>query len=249
MENKKFYWIKLRTDFFNRDDIDFLLSQDNGCQYVVLYQMLCLNTANSNGRLETKMNEVIIPYDVKKIARDTKYFDIDTIIVALELYKKLGLIYEEGDKILKISNLETMVGSESASREAIKKRNQRLKLKVGTKEGTNCLIEIRDKRLDIRDKSIDIDKDNYNRFDEFVSNNWQTLTPFEYETLKNYCSSRGEDIVILAMQEAIKNKKKTLKYVEGILKNWKNNNLNTLEEIEENDIKKEKQKKWWEEDE
>lgn len=251
MENKKFYWIKLRTDFFNRDDIDFLLSQDNGCQYVVLYQMLCLNTANSNGRLETKMNEVIIPYDVKKIARDTKYFDIDTIIVALELYKKLGLIYEEGDKILKISNLETMVGSESASREAIKKRQQRLKLKVGTKEGTNCPIENRDKKLDIRDKSIDIDidKDNYNKFDEFVSNNWQTLTPFEYETLKNYCSSRGEDIVILAIQEAIKNKKKTLKYVEGILKNWKNNNLNTLEEIEENDIKKEKQKKWWEEDE
>ena len=152
MENKKFYWIKLRTDFFNRDDIDFLLSQDNGCQYVVLYQMLCLNTANSNGRLETKMNEVIIPYDVKKIARDTKYFDTDTIIVALELYKKLGLIYEEGDNILKISNLESMVGSESANREAIKKRQQRLKLKLGTQEGTNCPIENRDKNIDIDKK-------------------------------------------------------------------------------------------------
>lgn len=251
MDNKKFYWIKLRTDFFNRNDIDFLLSQENGCQYVVLYQMLCLNTANSNGRLETKMNEVIIPYDVKKIARDTKYFDTDTIIVALELYKKLGLIYEEGDNILKISNLESMVGSESASREAIKKRQQRLKLKLGTKEGTNCPIENRDKRLDIRDKSIDKDIyiDNYYKYNDFVEKNWQTLTPFEYETLKSYCSSRGEDIVILAIQEAIKNKKKTLKYVEGILKNWKNNNLNTLEEIEENDIKKEKEKKWWEEDE
>lgn len=161
MEEKKFYWIKLRTDFFNREDIDFLLSQENGCQYVVLYQMLCLNTANTNGRLESQMNEVIIPYDVKKIVRDTKYFDIDTVRVALELYRKLGLIYEEEDKILKISNIESMIGSESANRDAIKKRQQRLKQKIqegtlqGTKEGTNCLIENRDKILEYRDKSID----------------------------------------------------------------------------------------------
>lgn len=157
-EKKKYYWIKLRTDFFNREEIDFLLSQDNGCQYVVLYQMLCLNTANSNGRLETQMNEVIMPYDTKKIVRDCKYFDIDTVVVALELYKKLGLIYEEEDNILKISNIERMIGSESATRDAIKKREQRLKKKIGTSEGTNCLTENRDK--DIRDKSIDIEKNN-----------------------------------------------------------------------------------------
>ena len=48
MEDKKYYWIKLRTDFFNQETIDFLLSQPNGCEYVVLYQMLCLQTANTN---------------------------------------------------------------------------------------------------------------------------------------------------------------------------------------------------------
>ena len=32
MENtKKYYWIKLKTDFFNISEIDFLLSQENGC--------------------------------------------------------------------------------------------------------------------------------------------------------------------------------------------------------------------------
>lgn len=125
MNDKRFYWIKLKTDFFNREDIDFLLSQENGCQYVVLYQMLCLNTANNNGFLENKINEVIIPYDIKKIVRDTKYFDYDTVAVALELFKKLGLIYKQEDKILKISNFEDMVGSETKYAQI--KRKQRSK--------------------------------------------------------------------------------------------------------------------------
>ena len=82
-ENKRFYWIKLKTNFFNLDEIDFLLSQDNGCKYIVLYQMLCLNTANNGGEMSTRIGEMIVPYDVEKIARDTKYFDVDTVIVAL----------------------------------------------------------------------------------------------------------------------------------------------------------------------
>ena len=165
-ENKKFYWIKLRTDFFNQDTIDFLLQQENGCEYVVLYQMLCLSTANSNGRLETKINEVIIPYDIKKIVRDCRYFDYDTVVVALELYKKLGLIYETDDKILKLTGYESMVGSESASKSAIKKREYRAKLKEKNnaednsedKKGTNCPTEYRDKSIEYRDKNIDIEE-------------------------------------------------------------------------------------------
>ena len=123
-ETKRFYWIKLRTDFFEQDEIDFLMSQPNGCQYIVLYQMLCLNTANNSGELATRIGEVIIPYDANKIVRDTKYFDFDTVTVALELFKKLGLIYEaeEDCSILRISNISGMIGSESAGKEAEKKR-------------------------------------------------------------------------------------------------------------------------------
>lgn len=145
----KYYWIKLRTDFFNQETIDFMLSQPNGCQYVVLYQMLCLMTANTNGAFINQIGEVIIPYDIDKIVRDTKYFDFDTIVVALELFKKLGLVYVEEEGILKITEIERMVGSESATREATKKREQRLKKKIeGTKKGTNCPIENRYKRID-----------------------------------------------------------------------------------------------------
>ena len=90
MSDKKYYWIKLKTDFFDQDTIDFLMGQENGSKYVVIYQMLMLKTAQQGGVLATKANELLIPYDVKKIVRDTKYFDFDTVTIALELFKKLG---------------------------------------------------------------------------------------------------------------------------------------------------------------
>lgn len=124
--DKKFYWIKLRTDFFQEDSpIDFLMSQENGAQYVVLYQMLCLKTANMNGLLSSQIGEMIVPYDIKKIVRDTKYFDVDTVTVALELFKRIGLIYQQEDGNLVIANYSHLIGSESASKSAITKRNQR----------------------------------------------------------------------------------------------------------------------------
>ena len=155
-EIKRYYWIKLKTDFFNQETIDFLLSQENGCQYIVLYQMLCLNTANNNGEMATRIGEMIVPYDINKIVRDTKYFTYDTVAVALELFKKLGLIYQEEGQILRISNFDEMVGSETSSAKRVREYRERQK---ALQCNANVTQEIRDKRLDIRDKSIDIDKD------------------------------------------------------------------------------------------
>ena len=111
--SKKYYWIKLHTDFFEQETIDFLMSQKDGANYIVLYEMLCTRTANTDGLLATTMGEMLIPYDVDKIVRDCKYFTKDTVVVALELYKKLGLVYLDENGILKITNYEKMVGSET----------------------------------------------------------------------------------------------------------------------------------------
>ncbi len=171
MTTNRFYWIKLRTNFFSREDIDFLLSQKNGAEYVVLYQMLCLNTANNQGRLETKMGEIIIPYNAEKIVRDCKYFDIDTVNVAMSLYKKLGIIYEEEDRVLKISNYDEMVGSEAGNSNAqrqkrFRERQKQLKLNVTNSNDVNNESNItinneeyRDKSIEYRDKILDIDKE------------------------------------------------------------------------------------------
>jgi predicted phage replisome organizer len=148
-EQKRFYWIKLKENFFDLETIDWLISQKNGCEYIVLYQKLCLMSANKNGRLAMEIGEMIVPYDANKIARDTK-FDIDTVIVAMELFQRIGLIYEETDGVLKIPYVNEIVGSETPA--AIKKRKQREKKKLqqGDKVGDNVLQENRDKILDNR---------------------------------------------------------------------------------------------------
>lgn len=156
---KKYYWIRLKTDFFDQDTIDFLMGQENGAKYVVIYQMLMLKTAQQNGLLATKTNEIMIPYDVKKIVRDTKYFDFDTVTIALELFKKLGLVYEEENNILKLTEVEKLVGSEGKSAQWM--RDKRARDNAHKQITTSSQITSQsDREIDIDiEKDIDINKD------------------------------------------------------------------------------------------
>ena len=118
---KRYYWMKLKESFMSSDTIDYFMSQPGGANYVVLYQMLCLKTINTNGRLSRQIGEIIIPYDVSKIQRDTKWFSIDTVRTALNLYKMAGLIYEDVDGTLVLSGHTELVGSETESSSRMRK--------------------------------------------------------------------------------------------------------------------------------
>lgn len=124
---QRYYWIKITDRFMTSDTVDFLMEQKDGANYVVLYQMLCLKSVNNDGRLSRTIGEVIIPYDEAKIQRDTKWFTIDTIRVALELYKKLGLIYEQEDGIFRITDFDKMIGSQTPVAERVARYRERQK--------------------------------------------------------------------------------------------------------------------------
>ena len=164
MAERKYYWIKLKKDFMNSDAVDFLMSQKNGAEYVVLYQMLCLMTVKTNGKLERQLNEVIIPYDAEKIQRDTKYFNIDTVRNALQLYIHLGLIYKDDNGCLSIADYENLVGVESGSAERMRRlRNLKASQCDGLSDANVTKLlqksdELSDTYIDI-DKEIDIDTD------------------------------------------------------------------------------------------
>ena len=160
MAERKYYWIKLKKDFMNSDAVDFLMSQKNGAEYVVLYQMLCLMTVKTNGKLERQLNEVIIPYDAEKIQRDTKYFNIDTVRNALQLYIHLGLIYKDDNGCLSIANYDNLVGSESGSAERVRRfRNSKaLHCNDDVTDMKRISNELSNTDIDI-DKEIDIDTD------------------------------------------------------------------------------------------
>lgn len=155
---KRFYWIKLKDSFLTSDTVDYFMSQPDGANYVVLYQMLLLKTINTEGKLARKIGEVIIPYDAEKIRRDCKWFSADTIRVAMNLYKAFGLIYEDSNGVLTLADHGAMVGSETDY--ALQKRAQREALPPATVDNVhtnvheNVHTENRDKRIDIRDKEI-----------------------------------------------------------------------------------------------
>lgn len=142
------------------DTIDYFMSQPDGANYVVLYQMLCLKTINTGGRMSRRIGELIIPYDVEKIQRDCKWFSVDTIRVALKLYQAVGLIYEDIDGTLVLSDHKNLVGSETdaAARMRNSRENKTSQLPQGVTNGEQCAnnvtleIENRD-----RDKSLEID--------------------------------------------------------------------------------------------
>lgn len=199
-KNKRYYWIKLKDTFFTSDTVDFLMSQKNGANYVVLYQMLCLKSVNTQGELSRKIGEMIIPFDVDKIHRDCKYFDIDTIRVALELYIRLGLIYEQDNGILQIANFDNMVGSETQG--AVEKRQQRYQKKLEESRGIDNGIDRvyqynRDKILDIRDKRIDnrdkIEEEKVS-YDTQKKKTHKTFVKPTLEEVEAYCKERNNGI-------------------------------------------------------
>lgn len=158
---KRYYWIKLKESFMTSDAVDFLMGQKDGANYVVLYQMLCLKTINTGGKLERHIGEVIIPYDEAKIQRDTKWFSIDTVRVALELYKSLELIYVDRNGTLSLANYDNLVGSETDW--ALQKRRQgNGNVPEGLPpEGVESGVENfhTDIEIDIRDRYKEIEKE------------------------------------------------------------------------------------------
>lgn len=242
-ENKRFYWIKLRQDFFNKETIDWLQDQENGYAYIVLYLKLCLMTANNGGKLIRTVGDLTIPYDVRKISQKTG-IDFDTVTIAMGLFKHLGLLVEGTEGVLNLPEVPMMVGNESASKEAIKKRKQRQKNKAkgmqgGTIcpqiEGTNCPTEYRDKSIEIRDKSIEIREEKVESrkkekeasddglkdvITAYRKNIYPMPGEMDLEKLKAMIEDFGSDAVIKAIDRAVTRNKRSLAYIHGILRSW-----------------------------
>lgn len=158
-ENRKYYWIKLKEDFLNGDAVEFLMRQQDGAKYVVLYLMLCMMVKNNGGELTYQLGDVIMQYDVQKIVLGCRYFDSSTVVVALELYKKIGLIYEQEDGVLKISGFDSMVGVSTTAGDKQKRYRESKKLENNVallEDGGNIRYPDRYPDIDIEiDKEID----------------------------------------------------------------------------------------------
>lgn len=235
--NKRFYWIKLNMDFFSQDTIDWLKEQDNGCKYIVLYLQLCLLTANADGELARRIGDMTMPYEPKKISQITG-FDIDTVNVALSLFRHLGLIEETQEGIPILPEVKNMVGSESASAARVRKyRKKKKEAQKALQSNTNVTdgalqssVEIeyrdrdRDKRLEGREEREKVGKTSDDGLASVITAYRQNIYAMpgemDMEKLKALVEDFGSDIVMKAIDRAVTRNKRSLAYIHGILKSW-----------------------------
>lgn len=173
-ENKKYYWLKLKEDFFDDETIRFIEEQPNGVLYSNFYLKLCLKSLKTNGKLIRMVGETLIPYDENALARLTGV-DIDTVRCAMHVLKSIGTvkILESGE--IYLAQVEEMVGKETDKAVSMRRlRAENKKIGNGgvtmlpecyptvTQALPICYPEIetrdRDKSLEIETKDRDIDK-------------------------------------------------------------------------------------------
>lgn len=157
-ENRKFYWLKLKIDFFKRHDIRIIEEMENGKDYILFYLKLLLESVTHEGQL--RFSETI-PYNEKMLAVITNT-NVDIVRSAMKVLLELKMIEILDDSTIYMSEVLKLTGCDTA--EALKKRRQRAnKTAQLLQEGTmsrQCPPEIElelEKELEI---DIEIEKDN-----------------------------------------------------------------------------------------
>lgn len=247
---KRYYWIKLKDSFMSSDEIDYLMSQPDGANYVVLYQMLCLKTINTGGCLVSQIGEMLIPYDAEKIQRECKWFSLATVRVALSVYKQIGLIFESPDGILAISNYSDIVGSETdySAQKRLQRENRRRQIpaKGADNNEDNNVDNVHTEKEREKDKEIESRervRDNGSPavdagLAEIIGSyeaNIGSFPPAARDALMDWREVFADDLILLAIKKAALSGVRKWNYVNGILKAWKTEGVKTLGDVQVRD--------------
>ena len=128
-KQKKLFWLKLKDDFYDREEIKIIEDMDNGTDYINFYLKLLLKSVKTEGRLYFRDT---IPYSPKMLASITGT-NIDTVKVGVDLFLGLGLMEKWDDGTLFMVETQNMIGSETNW--AKYKREQRQKEKENLEIG------------------------------------------------------------------------------------------------------------------
>ncbi len=167
-ENKKYYFLKLKEDFFDQREIIVLEGSKDGILYVNILLKLYLKSLQHNGKL--LLNEKT-PLSAEMIAMLTRH-EVGTVERAMRAFMQLGLVEVLEDSIYYMPEIEQMTGKGSSDAER-KARYRRQKAEENTflLENKNIdmgqnwdnvppvspifPLEIRDKSIENRDKNLD----------------------------------------------------------------------------------------------
>ena len=121
-DNRKYYYLKLKENYFDEDAIVLLESMQDGILYSNILLKLYLKSLKNGGKLQLDEN---IPYTAQMIATITRQ-QVGTVERALQIFMKLGLVEPLQNGALYMSNIELLIGQSSTEGE--RKRRARLAL-------------------------------------------------------------------------------------------------------------------------
>ena len=93
-DNRKYYYLKLKENFFDSDSIVLLEDMKDGILYSNILLKLYLKSLKNGGKLQLDEH---IPYTAQMIATLTRH-QIGTVERALEIFRQLGLVEQLPDK-------------------------------------------------------------------------------------------------------------------------------------------------------
>ena len=155
-DNRKYYYLKLKENYFDDDSIVLLESMQDGVLYSNILLKLYLKSLKHGGRLQLDED---IPYTAQMIATITRQ-QIGTVERALQIFLKLGLVEVLDSGTFYMSNIELLIGQSST--EAERKRAARLQNKAlsALRTSGGHLSDIRPPEIEIElEKEIKIKRE------------------------------------------------------------------------------------------
>lgn len=126
-DNKKYYYMRLKENFFESEELIMLESMPDGILYSNILIKLYLKSLKNEGRL---MFKETIPYNPQMIATITRH-QIGTVEKALGIFEQLGLIDLLDNGAIYMNDIELFVGQ--ASTEAERKKKARMAIEAEKK--------------------------------------------------------------------------------------------------------------------
>lgn len=148
-DNKKYYWLKLKRDFFKRHDIRIIEEMPNGKDYILFYLKMLLESIDHEGELRFSDT---IPYNEQMLSVITNT-NIDIVRSAMKAFSELNMIEVFDDSTIYMAEVQKLIGSETAGAERVRKHRENKRLLQCNAVVTKCNTE-KEKEID-----IDIDKE------------------------------------------------------------------------------------------
>ena len=232
-DNKKYYYLRLKDNFFDSDELKILESMKDGYLYSNILLKLYLRSLKNDGKLV--VNERI-PYNAEMLASVTGH-QVGTIKQALSMFKELGLIEVLENGAIYMLDIQNFIGkgSTEADRQRLYDRRISEERKQNKLTQSRNLEEICKKSTPDIEKDIEINKELYKEKDididtlslceqkSLIHDVWEDafdlITANVKKSLDNLVDEYGAVITKQAILDAKKQGKSHIKYVEGVLKN------------------------------